>query len=172
MSNSKVLALYITHQQDLLDYARRIVRDVSRAEDIIQDAYLRFRDVAQEQWPDKPVAYLYRIVRNLAMDNYRRTRLENHLFNGTIDDIAGTQPSQAPSVERGVIASQELHLLNEALAELPTRTRVAIEMHRLGGYKLREIAEHLDISSSMAQYLIKEGIKHCQQRLRRADSKH
>ena len=165
MSHHRVLAIYAAHQQELLAYARRIVRDTARAEDITQDAYLRFSDATREEWPDNPVAYLYRIVRNLAMDSHRRSRFENDLFTRDVDDIAQTQPCSAPSVEQQTIASDELERLGKALAELPSRTRVAVEMHRLGGYKLREIAAHLNVSTSMAQHLVKEGIKHCQQRL-------
>lgn len=165
MSHHRVLALYAAHQQDLLAYARRIVRDSARAEDITQDAYLRFSDATREEWPDNPVAYLYRIVRNLAMDSHRRSRFESDLFTRNVDDIADTQPCTAPSVEQQTITSDELERLHTALTELPSRTRVAVEMHRLGGYKLREIAAHLNVSTSMAQHLVKEGIKHCQQRL-------
>lgn len=171
MSDQKILALYAAHQQDLLVYARRIVRDRGRAEDIAQDAYLRFSDAVREEWPENPVAYLYRIVRNLAMDCQRRARFEGNLFTDNVDDIAETQPGHFPTVEQQAIASDELEQLRHALAELPRRTQVAVEMHRLGGYKLREIAEHLDISVSMTQYLVKEGIKHCQQRLQQAESK-
>ena len=58
-----------------------------------------------------------------------------------------------------------LRRLRAAMAELPERTRIALEMHRLGGCKLREIAERLGISESMAHVLVKDGIKHCQRRM-------
>ena len=40
------------------------------------------------------------------------------------------------------------------MAELPERTRVALEMHRFGGFKLREIAAHLGISVTVTHELI------------------
>jgi len=165
MSHHRVLALYAAHRHDLLAYARGIVRDATRAEDITQDAYLRFSDAVRDEWPENPVAYLYRIVRNLAMDNHRRHRFENGLFARSVDDIADTQPCPLPTVEQQTITRDEIRRLREALAELPERTRIAVEMHRLGGYKLREIASHLGVSTSMAQHLVKEGVKHCQRRL-------
>lgn len=165
MSDRLAAALYRAHQQDLLTYARRLVNDSSTAQDITQDAWLRFSDAVRDTWPDNPVAYLYRIVRNLALDSQRRTRLETDLFVDNAEDIASRQPDPWPSVEEAVITRDELNRLAQALAELPARTRLAVEMHRIGGYKLREIAAHLDVSLSMAQYLVKEGIKHCQKRL-------
>ena len=63
------------------------------------------------------------------------------------------------------IAQEDLQRVLTALAELPERTRIAVEMHRFGGCKLREIAEHLGISLSMAHHLIKDGVRHCQRAL-------
>ncbi len=164
MSESEILTLYTTHQRMLVNYAYSIVNDSARAEDIAQDAYMRFCSAMADEWRDNPVGYLYRIVRNLALDCRRRTLFERGLFSGTDDEIA-VVPCEAPNPEGQAIQQNEMDCLLAALNELPERTRIAIEMHRFGGYKLREIALHLNVSVSMAQYLIKEGIKHCQHRL-------
>ena len=52
------------------------------------------------------------------------------------------------------------------MAELPERTRVALEMHRFGGFKLREIAAHLGISVTVAHELIAQAVAHCRCRVR------
>ena len=172
MSDSQILSLYTTHQRELLSYANSIVGDSGHAEDITQDAYLRFSAAMSDEWRDNPVGYLYRIVRNLALDCRRRSRFEKMLFAHSIDDTSVERPAQesqsTPHLESQAIAHSELEQLQSALAELPERTRTSVEMHRLGGYKLREIAEHMNISPSMAQHLVKEGIKHCQRRLSRS----
>lgn len=164
MAHSEILTLYAAHQRMLVNYAYSIVNDSARAEDIAQDAYVRFCSAMAEEWRDNPVGYLYRIVRNLALDCRRRTVFERSLFSA-IDDDTETVASEAPNPEGQAIQQDEIERLLDALDELPERTRVALEMHRFGGYKLREIALHLNLSVSMAQYLVKEGIKHCQQRL-------
>ena len=53
----------------------------------------------------------------------------------------------------------------EAIAELPERTRIALEMHRFGGCKLKEIAAALGISIPLAHILVAEGVQHCKRRL-------
>lgn len=164
MSQAEILALYNAHQRMLVNYAYSIVNDSARAEDIAQDAYVRFCSAMTDEWRDNPVGYLYRIVRNLALDCRRRASFERSLFTA-MDDETDAVPSEAPGPEGQAIQQGEVDLLLEALNELPERTRIALEMHRFGGYKLREIALHLNVSVSMAQYLVKEGIKHCQQRL-------
>ena len=162
---TQVLSLYQSYQQDLVSYAVSIAGDSHRAEDITQDAYLRFSAAMTDEWRDNPVGYLYRIVRNLALDYCRRRKFEEAHFSRDIDDMADILPAERPTPEQQAIASNELERLQMAVNELPERTRLALEMHRLGGYKLREIASHMNISTSMANYLVKEGIKHCQYRL-------
>ncbi len=86
------------------------------------------------------------------------------------DDFAGATETSAedrPSPEAEVLHRPQLDIVRAALAELPERTRIALEMHRLEGCKLREIAEHLGISIALAHALIAEGAAHCQRRLRR-----
>ena len=51
------------------------------------------------------------------------------------------------------------------MSELPERTRIAMEMHRFGGCTLKELADHLGISVSMARVLVMDGIRHCQRAL-------
>ena len=167
MSNAQTLSLYRDYQLQLVNYACSIVGDSDQAEDIAQDAYLRF-SVAMamaEERLDNPVGYLYRVVRNLALDYCRRRQFEKKLFSQSVDEWTEILPDDRYTPEQEVISSDALEKLQRAMNELPERTRVALEMHRLQEYKLREIAEHLNISLSMVHYLIKEGLAYCQSRL-------
>lgn len=162
-SDSQPLQVYLSHRAELLGYASRIVGCRARAEDVLQEAYLRFADTALQRTLDNPTGYLYRIVRNLAVALSRRLSLENrHWAEQALaeDDL---QSSDSPQV----LAEQtaELSVLAAALAELPERTRTALEMHRLGGRKLKEIAAHLGISVALAHALVFQGLEHCRRRM-------
>lgn len=152
-------------RRELVSYASGIVGDPGRAEDVVQEAWLKFRDAAAGTAIEDPVSYLYRIVRNLAFDGRRRIALERRYFDDFAPDALDQVPELRPSPEGDLIARQQIDRLRAALAELPERTRIALEMHRLGGFKLREIAKRLGISESMAHVLVKDGIRHCQRRL-------
>jgi RNA polymerase sigma factor (sigma-70 family) len=166
MLDMQMLNIYRGCQRELVTYAVSIVGENDRAEDIVQDAYLKFSGAMAEELRENPVGYLYRIVRNLALDHCRRVQFEKDLFAHSMDDsLSADVPEDKPTLEQQVDVERKLKRLQLAFEELPERTRIAVEMHRLGGYKLRDIAFHLDISTSMAQYLVKEGIKHCQYRL-------
>lgn len=166
------LRLFETHRRQLVRHADGIVKDPSLAEDIVQDAYLRLAragDSGTEADPAPirdPVAYLYLVVRNLAIDTYRRLGREQGCvsYGDGLDDAA---PADAPSPEATVIARHDLRLLEEALAELPDRTRVALTMHRFGNHRLADIAAHLGVSVGTAHALVTEGLEHCRRRLAR-----
>jgi len=159
------LTLYMAHRGELVNYANGIIGDRAQAEDVVQEAYLRFSEAASRRLFDEPVSYLYRIVHNLAFDGLRRLSLEGRYMQRDAEQVAAEVPEAKPSPEAELIARQELERVRAALAELPERTLTAFEMHRLRGFKLKEIAQHLGISISMAQFLVVEAVKHCQRRL-------
>jgi RNA polymerase sigma-70 factor (ECF subfamily) len=164
-SSDRNLSVYLAHRGELVDYATAIVGDRSRGEDVVQEAFLRFRSSASERTLDEPLGYLRRIVRNLAIDWTRRLSSERR----TVDDKAeyGSIAADRPSPEDALVSRDELRLVMEAMAELPERTRTALMMHRFDGFKLRDIAAHLGISVALAHALVYEGLEHCRQRLAR-----
>jgi len=156
--------IYQAHRGALVSYAATIMGERSRAEDVVQEAYLRFRSAALSQRVDDPVAYLYRVVRNLALDLRRRLTFERRHVFGSADE-ARRPLDLAASAEEAAMARERLRNVMLALRELPERTRIALEMHRFGNCTLKQIADHLGISVSYAQALVKEGLKHLQRSL-------
>lgn len=70
-------------------------------------------------------------------------------------------PSQYPSPEQSVTRQDELAAIAGALQQLPERTRVAFEMHRLGGFTLQQVAAHLQVSTSLVHQLVQDALRHC-----------
>jgi len=70
-----------------------------------------------------------------------------------------------PSQEEALVSRDELRVVLAPMAELPERTRIALEMHRFDGFRLKEIAAHLGISVALAHALVYEGLEHCRRRL-------
>lgn len=158
------IELYMAHRAALVDYAAPIVGDRARAEDVVQDSYLRFakRD-ANEDALRQPIAYLYRIVRNMAFDCVRRLAAESRR-----DDAQGTLDAfepPAPSPEEVLMHRDQLRRVEAALAELPDRTRLAFELHRFSELTFQQIADRLEISVATAHRLTREAMVHVMQRL-------
>lgn len=163
---SQNAAIFIGNRRALVEYAAGLVGSRTLAEDLVQEAWLRFDDAARKQSVREPLGYLYRIVRNLAVDRQRRAFRESRIFaNIGIEDAAIVSPDRPATPETEALYRDELRQLEAALASLPERTRIAFEMHRFGSAKLREIADYLGISLSMAQVLVDDALEHCKHHL-------
>jgi len=115
------LRLYLAHRAALIEYAAPLVGCRARAEDVVQEAWIRFATAAGRGQADAgivhPVAYLYRIVRNLSVDWTRRLAVE--ATPGEQGDWLAGVPSPAASPERETAARADLRVVAEALADLP-----------------------------------------------------
>jgi RNA polymerase sigma factor (sigma-70 family) len=173
-SDTRTLDVYLRHRRALINYAVPIVGCRARAEDLVQEAFIRY----SARWPGgdpaagahgersragaHSVSYLYRIVRNLAFDWIRR----QDAFARTADAAALAGLATAPATpEQTALHREQVRVLAEALAELPPRTRTAFEMHRLEGRSFRDIADHLGVSAVRAHQLVKDAIRHAAARL-------
>ena len=171
VSDNKALSLYLSHRNELVSYASGIVGDRARAEDVVQEAWLRFggavegRGGGEGRGLTEPLGYLYRIVRNLALDGRRRQVREQRLMDAEAGTDMDARADEKPSPEAEVLARDELRQLAEAMAELPERTRIALEMHRFKGATIKEIAGHLGISVGLVHNLLVDGLEHCRARL-------
>lgn len=161
-----MLVLYSAHRRDLLKYANGLVADHSVAEDIVQEAWLRLDRGVEAATVSEPLRYLYRIVRNLALDLRRKGTRERAVFTSSgFDSVVEQQADAQPGPDQIAQDKAQLEAVQVALSALPERTRVAFAMHRFGGCKLREIAAHLNISIAMAHVLVAEAVDACKQRV-------
>ncbi|TAJ83422.1 sigma-70 family RNA polymerase sigma factor [Reyranella sp.] len=149
----------MTHRSALVAYASAIAGSHAQAEDVVQEAWFRLKRANDFDLVQEPVAYLYRLVRNLAIDT-RRT-LTRETARTASESDADVLTDDQPSPEQAILARDELRVVLEALAELPERTRIAVRMNRMEGRKLQEVANHLGLSVTRTHALIAEGIAHC-----------
>ena len=152
------------HRPALVDYAAPIVGSRLTAEDAVQEAYFRF--VPPPGPPaniGSPASYLFRIVRNIAIDMTRRVSSEarrDTQLAQTTDSAA-----RAPSPEEATVHREALTLVKTALDELSAETRKAFEMKRLDGETYADIAAHLGISKSSAHRLVQNALTHIMRRM-------
>lgn len=161
----KSVLLYKSHRTALVDYANGIVRDRSRAEDVVQDAWERLQAVERGRPLTEPLRYFYRIVRNLALDGHRARKREALHTGAEIADLVEMVADDSPTAETGMAAREELHIVLASLEELPERSRLALHLHTIEGLKLREVAERLGLSVTFTHQLIAEAKLHCIKRL-------
>jgi len=127
------MRLYHEHGPTLLVYASLFVADRAIAEDLLHQVFAKLLEGATSI-PDVPAAYLYRAVRNAAL-NARRNG-----FRETVLDAANSC-----FVHRGGDTEAAL-ALQVALAELPDDQREAVVMRIWSGMTLEEVAAATGVS--------------------------
>lgn len=164
-NTSGKLSLYMHHRAGLIDYAASILGDRVLAEDVVQEAWVRFSRAGKPatglSLVFKPESYLYRIVRNLAIDLSRSRARDNWTGEAAMSDLEDA----TARVDEAVAARDELRALERALAELPDRQRRAFEMRRMQDMPYAEIARILGISQTRAHDLVRQAYAHCAGRL-------
>lgn len=157
---SDLVDIFIAHRSQLCQLATKILGSRDRAEDVVQDAYLKVMDAKAVFVVKQPAAYVFRIVRNLAIDHYRRAGLESGVF--TVEEDGQNVPSSVSATPEAIsINRQQLSLVARALDQLPERTRRVFELYRMGGHTQREIAQMLDVSPTLVNFMIKDALNHC-----------
>jgi RNA polymerase sigma factor (sigma-70 family) len=154
---------YLANRAALVESAAPIVGCRHRAEEVVQDAWIKLAEAPPNGEIERPASYLFRLVRNLAIDHSRRLGLE--LRHGAAEEVPLSAASAAPSPEQTAIDQDMLRALAAVLAELPERTRLVFEMNRIGGYSVAEIAATLDLSQGFVYRLLREATAHCTRRL-------
>lgn len=163
---AKTADLINAHRSALTRYAGTISGSQALADDIVQEAWLKLRDAHDPALIREPLGYLYRVVRNLAIDARRALNRETARDAGPADEVLPGVADAGPSPERTATVRQELASVLDALEELPERTRLAVRMNRMEGRKLKDVAEHLGLSVGRTHALIVEGVAHCDRRRR------
>lgn len=157
---ARILALFAGQRRRLIAEAKRTTGDMASAEDVVQEAWIRLSQGAADTRIVEPAGYVRRVVRNLALDDYRQRRRER-LTVLDPDDDREPMACQAVAVDRALMARQELALVRAELGRMPPRMRRAVEMHRVSGAPLREIAAELGVSITTAHALVRQGVERC-----------
>lgn len=172
MDNSQkrlTVELFDAHRSELERYAARIVGCPSRAEDIVQDAFIRLVKGQGNSLLNKPFGYVLKTVRNLAIDVLRREQREARIFalDQTAEQVEGVI-TQKGDPETALVCADELQIIVDVLNRLPIRMRRAVLLHMVEGLSLREISEQLEVSLGSAHALVKEGTVECRKALIKA----
>jgi RNA polymerase sigma-70 factor (ECF subfamily) len=118
----------------------------SRAEDVVQDSLLKAYVALQEgAEPELLRAWLFRIVRNTAIDEQRGTRHHEEL-DESYDGVE--QPPQALELR------EQLAALTLAIQDLPAAQRAAIVQRELEGRGHEEIGRAMKLSPGSVRQLI------------------
>lgn len=142
-------------------FLRTKVSNPADAQNLVQEAYLRLLRVKEPQLIQDPVAYLFRIARNLVGEMYAKLPPAAD----SLDDV--DLADQGMSTEELAQIKQQIDRLDEVLTHLNPKCRAALILHRCDGLTVDEIAAELDLSRGMVKKHLAQGLARCRARLRR-----
>lgn len=158
-----LIQIFMEKRPQLIQLAARIIGCQCLAEDAVQETMLKICEGGLEEDVKAPAAYLFRMVRNLAIDVARRRGREMGLAAAETD--GGELVAKCPCPEETMARCQALRIVAAALQELPERTRHAFEMHRIEGVSQRDIASELRVSPTLVNFMVRDAHNHCRARL-------
>jgi RNA polymerase sigma-70 factor (ECF subfamily) len=127
----------LPHFQALYNFALHVAGNPQDAEDLVQETYLRaFRKFDQFDYGTNIKAWMFRILRNIAIDNLRKKDALLAGKNEPYDDEF--QSVSSPSTNMGNIVD-----LKNGLAKLPEKYRIVVLLKDVEGFSYQEIADIL-----------------------------
>ena len=130
-------------QDDLLRFALKLTADHDDAQDLLQETSLKALDNREKYTPATNFkGWLYTIMRNLFINNYRKVMRDNTFVDRTenLYHINLSENSGFESTEK----AYDIKEIHRAVHALPKEYRIPFAMH-ISGFKYREIAEKLNL---------------------------
>lgn len=145
--------LYERHYTELLKYCMAACRDRELAEDLVQETFLKALqnpDTVEDLGPSQRRAWLFRTMKNLFVDRYRRAVLESQHLQTMDPDAAYSDPG-LDRVEN-----------ERVLSTLAPEDRVLFRLRYIEDYNATEISEMLGIPTGT----IRSRLSRCRKQLK------
>lgn len=152
------------HHEAMRRFARHLCGDASRADDLVQEAFVRLWTTHAPIRTETLRAYLFAIVRNL----HRRAARREARDDGPVPDVIDT----SPPADELAIQRDDTARVRRALAELDDDDRSALWMRVDGELSYEDIGAALGISAGAARVRVHRARRRLLESMRREEMKH
>ncbi|THA46476.1 RNA polymerase sigma-70 factor [Streptomyces sp. A1136] len=143
----------------LFSVGYRILGTAADAEDVVQDAWLKWSAADRSQVAD-PKAYLTRIVSNLAMERLRSTRHQRETYVGPwLPEPILTGPDTADGVAAADSVSMALLVVLETLSPLERAVFVLKEVFAFSYVEIAQAVERSEAAVRQAAHRAREHVQ-------------
>jgi RNA polymerase sigma factor (sigma-70 family) len=158
-SISQLSALYTEHRTQLVSQARRITRDEAEANEVVQEAFLKFMLAAPElDSADRAIAYLRTSVTNLSLNIIRARGARPNLVaidaDTTQERLNEIASENHIDLDTSITAAEDAAIIREALARLTSDQRTALVMWEMEGRSTEEIATALNTTPANVRHIL------------------
>lgn len=152
----------------LKKYAQTILKNNNEADDLVQDVFVQVWNKRPELSSEKHfTSFLYTLVKNKCLNLLKRKVVEDKFvasqLNGTAEELfhlSFESNEDFSSMEERLIVE-----LEKVIVKMPERCQQAFRLKWIDGKKNREIAKHMNISTTMVDKHIAKGLQIAKQNL-------
>ena len=163
-------ATFLGLRQRLFHFIRGRVSSLEDAEDLLQDVFIQFLEVAAGPDSIEEVsAWLFTVARNKITDLYRKRKKMVELPEERDGYVETPEELQANRIDAPDEVTERVMLWEEvfdALEELPVEQRDAYVKHELQGMTFEEMAEELGVAVGTLISRKYYAVQHVRQRVR------
>ncbi|MFJ6015701.1 RNA polymerase sigma factor SigJ [Streptomyces sp. NPDC092952] len=163
--------VFESHRPVLTGVAYRMLGRIADAEDVVQEAWLRWSSAPREDVRE-PRAFLVRVVTRLAVDRLRQARSRRETYVGPwLPEPVVTEfgPAAPDSAELAVLADSVSIAVLVVLESLSPLERAVFVLREAFGLPYAEIAVTLDRSEAAVRQLAGRARRHVEERKPRYD---
>jgi RNA polymerase sigma-70 factor (ECF subfamily) len=156
LHDGESLAAFEAERPRLLRLGYRMLGSLSEAEDVIQEAWLRW--ASKKESVDTPAAYLTRVVTRLCLDQLKSARARRETYIGAWLP----EPLMGVTEQQETIADDVTLTLMLAMERLSPLERAAFLLHDVFDMPLKDIAATLQREPATVRQLASRARKHVQ----------
>jgi len=152
-------SLYSEYRTSLVSQARRMLRSDSEANEVVQEAFIKFILAAPElDTKERALAYMRATINNLSLNVIRARGSRPNLV--AIDSDTSAERLAEIAVENyipadvSISAAEDAAIIKLALAQLSPAERAALVMWEMVGRSTSEIASELGIKESAVRHTV------------------
>jgi RNA polymerase sigma-70 factor (ECF subfamily) len=142
--------LFERHHRGLYQYCLQLTRSSPLSEDLVQEVFLKLLKKASSfRGEGSCKAWIFNIARNVTFDHLRKAERQTEVDSGTRESDERLVDHR--SMEQVAAGKQNLHLVEQALAEIPATAREVIWLGRFVFEDYADLAQALGCSASAAR---------------------
>jgi RNA polymerase sigma factor (sigma-70 family) len=152
-------SLYSEYRLSLISQARRMLRSDSEANEVVQEAFIKFILAAPElDTKERALAYMRATINNLSLNVIRARGSRPNLV--ALDSDTSAERLAEIAVENyipadvSMSAAEDAAIIRQALAMLSPAERAALVMWEMEGRSTSEIASELGIKESAVRHTV------------------
>jgi RNA polymerase sigma factor (sigma-70 family) len=158
-SIAQLSAIYSEHRTQLVSQARRITKNEAEANEVVQEAFLKFMLAAPDlDTADRAIAYLRTSVTNLALNVIRARGARPNLVaidaDTTQERLNEIASENHIDLDTTITAAEDAAIIREALARLTSDQRTALVMWEMEGRTTEEIATALNTTPANVRHIL------------------